>query len=773
MSGRWRSRLDWHRVVVGALALGLVTAGMVFDLAAPASATTWTVTNCTDSGPGSLRQTVADAGSGDTISFAMSPPCSTITLTSGDIDITSNLTIEGPGPDELTISGDDVGQAFVVGIGVIASISGLSIQDCTGGDNPPATDWGGAIFNDGTLDVNDTIIEDNTADLGGGIANDMSGALTVTNSTISDNTADSGGGIYNVASLTVVDSTVSDNVSTVGGAGGDGGGISNEGTANISGTTISGNNGWAGGGLLAAGPTTLSNSTVWGNAGGGVLGQTVSLVITEVTIAGNTATTWSPSMPAPGLYDFDTSPKLTATIIADNPSADCGGTPSPSVVDEGYNLDDDGTCGFSAPSQSLSDIPAGLDPAGLQENGGPTGTVALEPGSGAIEEVTNSTDCAPTDQRGDPRTAPCDIGAYDTDTATSQSPQTPAFASTPPSDAIFGGSYLVSASPGASGNPVSFFSSSQSVCTVSGATVSFVGVGSCTVDADESGNATYAPAVQIQQTFSVAPQSQSITFSSSPPSDPIVGGTSYSVSATGGGSGDPVAFSSATTGVCTVSGSLVSFVGVGTCTVDANQAGDADYSAAPQVQQSFTVGQGDQSITFTSTPPNNAEVRGPVYEVTATGGGSSNPIVFSTPSASACVVSDSTASFPASGTCTIYANQDGNENYTPAPEVSQSFAVSNVQGFSSGNSTSIPAGSTLSFSVNTTGLPVPALTEGGKLPKGVHFVNNHDGDGSLNGVPASTKHSSSAGSYPLTFTATFGKGKHKLVVKQAFTLTVT
>src|ERR1019366_7028253 len=74
------------------------------------------------------------------------------------------------------------------------------------------------------------------------------------------------------------------------------------------------------------------------------------------------------------------------------------------------------------------------------------------------------------------------------------------------------------------------------------------------------------------------------------------------VSATGGGSGNPVTFTSATTGVCTVSGSTVTFVGVGTCTINANQAGNASYSAASQVQQSFSVVAKALTITAVVTP---------------------------------------------------------------------------------------------------------------------------------------------------------------------------
>src|SRR5258707_4932918 len=70
--------------------------------------------------------------------------------------------------------------------------------------------------------------------------------------------------------------------------------------------------------------------------------------------------------------------------------------------------------------------------------------------------------------------------------------------------------------------------------------------------------------------------------------------------------------------VCSIAGSTVSFTAVGTCVVDGDQAGDANYNAAPQAQQTFTVGKGSQTISFTSTAPAGAPVGGPTYNVTAT-----------------------------------------------------------------------------------------------------------------------------------------------------------
>ena len=89
--------------------------------------------------------------------------------------------------------------------------------------------------------------------------------------------------------------------------------------------------------------------------------------------------------------------------------------------------------------------------------------------------------------------------------------------------------------------------------------------------------------------YTVRQGQQIIAFTSRAPTNALVGGTVYTVAATGGGSGNPVTFSSAHSGVCTLSGATVKFVGVGTCTIDAHQAGNSNYSAATTATQSFAV----------------------------------------------------------------------------------------------------------------------------------------------------------------------------------------
>ena len=110
-----------------------------------------------------------------------------------------------------------------------------------------------------------------------------------------------------------------------------------------------------------------------------------------------------------------------------------------------------------------------------------------------------------------------------------------------------------------------------------------------------------------------SPTPQSITFTSTPSGSIVVGSPPYTVTATGGGSGNPVTFSidaASTVSACTISGSTVSFIGAGLWIVDGNQAGDTSYSAAPVAEQYIAIGQGPQAITFNSSAPSNALVGG-------------------------------------------------------------------------------------------------------------------------------------------------------------------
>ena len=271
-----------------------------------------------------------------------------------------------------------------------------------------------------------------------------------------------------------------------------------------------------------------------------------------------------------------------------------------------------------------------------------------------------------------------DRGAYEYQ---GPSPQAIIFNSTTPASAVVGGpTYTPTATGGASGNPVviTIDAAASSVCTISGLdVVSFTAVGTCVIDANQAGNALYTAAPQVQQSFAVGKGSQAIIFSSTAPTNAVVDGPTYTPTATGGASGNPVVLvlDAASTG-CSLSAGIVSFTAVGTCVIDANQAGNTNYNAAPQVQQSFAVSKINQVITFTSTAPVDAVVGGPTYTPTATGGASGNPVIFSLDDTSTgCSLSAGIVSFTAAGTCKINADQVGNTHYNPAPQVQQSFPV--------------------------------------------------------------------------------------------------
>jgi hypothetical protein len=181
-----------------------------------------------------------------------------------------------------------------------------------------------------------------------------------------------------------------------------------------------------------------------------------------------------------------------------------------------------------------------------------------------------------------------------------------------------------------------------------------------------------------------------------------------------------------------------------------------------------------QAITFTSTPPSPAAVGG-TYTPAATGGASGNPVVFSidaSSTAGACSVSAGVVHFASGGTCKIDANQAGNSQFTAAPSVSQSVTITGPPGraFTSANNATTTEGVPFSFHVTTSGTPAPKLKEHGKLPKGIKF---HKGIGSatISGT-ANPKKNKTVGTYHVTITATYGKGKTKQLVTQAFTLRV-
>ncbi|MBX3531075.1 MAG: right-handed parallel beta-helix repeat-containing protein, partial [Rhizobiaceae bacterium] len=237
----------------------------------------FTVSNTNDSGAGSLRQAVIDANTAagaDTIQFDPSLAFQTIKLTSGELAIRSDITINGDTDGDrkanITISGDDAHRIFNMNLpGAVLTVRSLTLTD-------GSEAFGGAILNSHgtTLVVIDSTIKDSAASVaGGGIAS--GGTMTVINSTITGNTAGAGGGIFvenNLGgqSAAIINTTIHDNEAVGGFNAGGGLSAQNTGTVTISNTTISGNSAaGAGGGIDLFGSSTLTirNSVVADNAG--------------------------------------------------------------------------------------------------------------------------------------------------------------------------------------------------------------------------------------------------------------------------------------------------------------------------------------------------------------------------------------------------------------------------------------------------------------------------------------------------------------------------
>jgi CSLREA domain-containing protein len=348
-------------------------------------AATFTVMNTNDSGPGSLRQAIADAASGDTIDFNLSAcPC-TITLTSGELVIGKSLTIRGLGANQLIVSGNNASRVFSISSSHTVLLDALTM---TGGNGVGAkfSGDGGAIYNEGILTVTNSAVSGNSAGLGfdgGGIRND-GGPLTLINSTVSGNSAGfNGGGIRNSGVLRMFNSTVSSNS-----AGLDGGGIHSFGQLTVTNSTVSGNSAKGnGGGITAHVTLTLTNSTVTGNladsdgdrrgVGGGIAGSGFpTLTLNNTIVAGNFRSTGTTSNDIDGTVNF-----ATNNLVGD--AATSGG------ITDGVNGNIVGINGAGT-----RDINTILNTT-LANNGGPTKTHALVLGSPALNAGSNA--LLPTD----------------------------------------------------------------------------------------------------------------------------------------------------------------------------------------------------------------------------------------------------------------------------------------------------------------------------------------------------------------------------------------
>ena len=403
----------------------------------------------------------------DTITFELNA-AATISLTASLPAINgsdSALTIQGPGPDQLTIDGDNTHRPFFIGAespGV--TIAGLTIA------HGFAEDAGGAIYNLGTLTLTQVVLRDNLAlNTGGGIMNAY-GQLDLNTVTVTRNSADTGAGIYSMdGSMTVTDSTISFNNSRstpsfprspVGDGGGIYIGVGEGGISllTVIRTTLHDNRATNnGGGIRIAGMRNedhrtagahieLINSTVSGNRaardGGGIAAQFGFISLASSTVVANVA-----DNAGGGIANLSSLLESKNSIIAGNSNGDslspnCTRTSSATFAVDYTLIGDDSGCATSFDSGEgnlVGNANNPLDPnlGELADNGGATQThalLSLGPGSpardagdpdGCTDTGPNTGDTTPqllaSDQRGAPRmrdgdgdnVARCDMGAYE------------------------------------------------------------------------------------------------------------------------------------------------------------------------------------------------------------------------------------------------------------------------------------------------------------------------------------------------------------------------
>jgi hypothetical protein len=428
MSARERRRKR-RRLAAGA---GLGIGAALGASATAANAADFTVTNLNDAGAGSLRQAILDANGApgaDRVLF-QSGLSGTITLTTGQLSIADSVQVLGPGPGQLTISGNGASRIFYMSPlpnpSEAVALSGLTLA------NGSATTGGAIRTYKVDLSVSNTVVSGNKATgAGNGAAGVYAfrGSLAIQSSTISGNTADDGrgGGIRTyLTPVSIQNSTVSGNATTQ--AGGRGGGVYMfRDSLTVEGSTISGNTAVSNGGGIQTYKTAIviERSTLSGNSattpnsdGGGIYAYGGSMAIRSSTIDGNAATRNGGGISS---FNLNPDPSLSNTIVAGNTAPTgpnlIGGAGD--VFNAAFSLIGDPAGATVAGAPNITGQDPKLGP--LANNGGPTLTQALLPGSPALDAgIATGTDQRgvprPFDLKGSPTASgsnAADIGAYE------------------------------------------------------------------------------------------------------------------------------------------------------------------------------------------------------------------------------------------------------------------------------------------------------------------------------------------------------------------------
>ena len=440
--------------------VGFVVCCVFLAFAAPVDGATFTVNTTTDLGDSNPGDGVCSAsGVFCTLRAAFEEsnalggsnriilPEGTYVLTLDWITVFYDVDLEGAGAASCIVDGNGSSSVFRVWTLATLRASGLTVQNGMAG-----IVGGGFDVHASTLILEDVVVRNNSAPytgFGAGISN-QNGTVTITRSTLSGNVANrEGGAIWSNGDLTVVETEITGNTADVGGGlvangttvltdviisanaangyystdrwQGGGGMFSNSQTVTLERATFENNTSKIGGGIHFEGTELTITNTTFTNNGGSLGGGAIhvsdtiqhNLNLTNVTIAGNHDSGLGGG--ALSLGTTNTTVAIANTIIADNGSNQCDS--SSQIVSFGHNLETTNTCGLNATGDQVN-TPAGL--ATIAANGGFTRTMALQPGSAAID-AGNDIGAPTTDQRGvgrpqdgdDDGTATSDIGAFE------------------------------------------------------------------------------------------------------------------------------------------------------------------------------------------------------------------------------------------------------------------------------------------------------------------------------------------------------------------------
>ncbi|MDI9239560.1 autotransporter domain-containing protein [Lysobacter sp. LF1] len=230
---------------------------------------------------------------------------------------------------------------------------------------------------------------------------------------------------------------------------------------------------------------------------------------------------------------------------------------------------------------------------------------------------------------------------------------------------VSGGTFNVGATGGASGLPVVFASTTPSVCSVSGSTVTMLAAGNCSLTANQAGNANYSAATQVALDVSIGAGAQAITTFAANPAAPVYSpnGT-FALSATGGASGNAVVFASTSPAVCTVVGSTVTMLAAGACSLTADQAGNANYTAAPQVALQVAIGRATPTLGWVGDL--NRTLGETTFDLSNPTSQSNGTFTFTSSAPSVATVSGRTVTLVGAGVTTLVATQAATGNYASA-----------------------------------------------------------------------------------------------------------